>query len=325
LARKKAKKKRTLVQSPVFVSYPNWAYNAGMRYRLAQTVVFTTACLLAVRPHVNAQSSDSTASCPDSAASDGKQPSGPDVSIAEVAFSGSLQMPITDQEQIADSITQMANGTSLDGVTDDGLERVRRGWQDRGYFKVQVTGEARALTSSPVSQRVALSVRVDEGSRYNLSGITFKNNKAIPNLDMLRGLFPIKDGDIFSRERIATGLEDLRKAYGELGYINFTSVPDTKIDDENKLISLEVDFDEGKQFRVGSVKVLGVEESAREELLKTFRVGQIFSSSVWEASLLKYASMFPDRDCHKQEPRRFDEKRGIVMLTLDFRPCSAEE
>jgi outer membrane protein assembly factor BamA len=112
-------------------------------------------------------------------------------------------MAISDQEQIADSIKQKTNGTSLDGAADEGLERVRRGWQDRGYFKVQVTGEARTLTSSPVSQRIALSVHVDEGSRYNLSGITFKNN-----LDILRGLFPIKDGDIFSREKIGTGLEN---------------------------------------------------------------------------------------------------------------------
>jgi outer membrane protein insertion porin family len=97
--------------------------------------------------------------------------------------------------------------------------------------------------------------------RYNLSGITFKNNKAISNLDTLRGLFPIKDGDIFSRAKIGTGLENLRKAYGELGYINFTSVPDTKFDDENKLISLDIDVDEGKQFRVERVNLLGLKES----------------------------------------------------------------
>jgi outer membrane protein assembly factor BamA len=295
-----------------------------MRYRLAQIVFVATACLLAVRPHANAQSSDSTASCLDSAASHGKQPSGPEISIVDVTFSGSLQMPISEQEEIANSIKQKTHGTSIDDVTDEGLDRVRAGWQDRGYFKVQITGETRTLTSSPASQRIALSVHVDEGLRYNLSGITFKNHKAIRKVDTLRGLFPIKDGDIFSREKIGMGLENLRKAYGELGYINFTSVPDTRFDDENKLISLDVDFDEGKQFRIGRVNVLGVEESVREELSETFRVGQIYSSSVWEASLLKYASMFPDCDCRYYEPRHLDEKSGLVTVTLDFRPCSTD-
>jgi outer membrane protein assembly factor BamA len=295
-----------------------------MRYGLAQIVVFVAACLLATGPHVNAQSSDSTASCPNSAASDHKQPSGPDISSAEVTLSGSLRMRIPDQGEIADSIKQKTHGTSLNDVTDEGLERVGAGWQDRGYFKVQVTGETRILTSSPVSQRIELNVQVDEGSQYNLNSITFKNNKAIRDLGLLRGLFPIKDGDIFSREKIGTGLENLRKAYGELGYINFTSVPDTRFDDENKLISLDIDFDEGQQFRIGRVNVLGAEESIREELLKTFRVDQIYSSSLWEASLLKYASMFPDCACRYYEPRHLDEKSGHVTVTLDFRPCSTD-
>jgi outer membrane protein insertion porin family len=49
-------------------------------------------------------------------------------------------------------------------------------------------------------------------------------------------LFPIKDGDVLSRENIAKGLENLRKAYTELGYINFTSIPNTTFDEEKKLV-----------------------------------------------------------------------------------------
>lgn len=243
--------------------------------------------------------------------------------MVDVTFSGSLQMPISEQEEIANSIKQKTHGKSLDDVTEEGLERVRAGWQDRGYFKVQITGETRTLTSSPASQRIALSVHVDEGSQYKLSHITFKNNKAISSVETLRGFFPIVNGEIFSREKIGKGLENLRKAYGELGYINFTSVPDTQFDDENMLITLDVDFDEGRQFRVGSVNVQGVEESLREELLKAFTVGQIYSSSLWETSLLKYSAIFPDCDCPNREQLRLDEKSGIVMLTLDFRPCAA--
>jgi outer membrane protein insertion porin family len=146
----------------------------------------------------------------------------------------------------------------------------------------------------------------------------------ISNVDILRGLFPIADGDIFSREKIGTGLENLRKAYGELGYINFTSVPDTKFDDENRLISLEIDFDEGKQFRVGSINILGLEEPAREELMKALPIkrGQIYTSGLWEESVLKHAHMFPNCECPDHEQLRLNEKLGVATLTLDFRPCS---
>jgi outer membrane protein insertion porin family len=234
-------------------------------------------------------------------------------------------MPVTDQEQIAESLKQKASGgTSVDGVTEEALERARLGWQDRGYFNVHITGEARVLTSSPISQLVALSVHVDEGPRYTLGGIAFKNNnnKAIRNLDALRVLFPIADGDIFSREKISTGLENLRKAYVQLGYVNFTSLPDSKVDDGNNLVSLDIDLDEGKQFFVGSVQVLGA-ESDREQILKDLPVkrGQVYDSRLWEASLLMYTSKFPDCGCRQYETRSLDEKSGTVKLILDFRPC----
>src|SRR5882762_2464642 len=296
-----------------------------MRCRLAPIIVLATTCLLARMPYVDAQSAVSIAPCAESSASGNNLPPGPEISIAAVTFSDSLQMLVSDQDQIAESVRQQAHGTSLDGVIDDGLERVRLGWQNHGYFKVQATGEARILSSSPVSQLIALSVHVDEGSRYNLGGIAFKNNRAISNVDTLRGLFPIADGDIFDREKISTGLENLRKAYGEIGYINFTSLPDTTFDDEDRLISLEIDFDEGKQFRVGTVKVLGA-EYARGQILKALPIkrGQIYNSRLWEESLLTYASMFRECYCRKHETRHLDEKPGLVTLTLDFRPCLAD-
>jgi outer membrane protein assembly factor BamA len=296
-----------------------------MRYQLAQIVVFTTACLLAVRPHVNAQSSDLTASCPDSVAFDRKDLSGPEISITGVSFSGALQMAVVDQDQIADAVKHETQGTSLDRVTGEALERVRAGWQNRGYFKVQVTGEASSLTSSPASQRIALFVHVDEGPQYKLSGISFRNNKATSNAKALRNLFPIRDGDVFSREKIAKGLENLRKAYGQFGYINFVSVPDTTFDERKGLISLDIDVDEGKQFYVSSVKVLGLNESAQQEILKDFPVGQIYNTRIFELSLKKHSTLFQfSPDDPWQVKKQLDERAGTVAITLDARPCPVD-
>ena len=228
-----------------------------MRCRLAQIVILDAACFLAGRP-VHAQQSAATATpetqaerfCPPSSTSNEEQPSRPEMSVAEVTFSGLLRLSIEDRDQIAASVKERTHGSSLNGVTDEALERVRAGWQNHGYFKAQVSGDARVLTSSPTNQRIALSIYVDEGQQYSLGEITFKNNKAITSAEALRGLFPIKDGDIFDREAIAKGLGNLSFAYGQLGYINFTSIPDATFSQEGRTISLTVDIDEGKQFYV---------------------------------------------------------------------------
>jgi outer membrane protein assembly factor BamA len=301
----------------------------AMRLELAKIAVLLTASLLASAGAIHEQQAVSNSlletqsdhSCPSSNAHDQRTP-GPEISIAGVSFSGALQMAVVDQDQIADSVKRETHGTSLDRVTDEALQRVTAGWQNRGYFKVQVTGEARTISS----QHIALFVHVDEGAQYKLSGITFKNNKAIRDVEALRRLFPIKDGDIFSRERIAKGLDNLREAYRELGYINFTSVPDTKFDDEDGLISLSIDVDEGKQFYVSSVDVLGLSEPAQQEILKDFPVGQIYNARIFALFLEKHSSLlqFSSPDDPKHVKRQLDERAGTVAITLDAHPCPVD-
>jgi hypothetical protein len=115
-----------------------------MRSGLAQIVVFATAGLLAGQVSIHAQQADVTvipevqdqSYCPRSSPSRAAQSSGTEVSIDNVTFSGFLQMPISDQDEIATSIRQETHG---DAVIEEALERVRAGWQNRGYFKVTVS------------------------------------------------------------------------------------------------------------------------------------------------------------------------------------------
>jgi outer membrane protein assembly factor BamA len=302
-----------------------------MRSRLAQIVVFATAGLFGGQMPIHAQQADAPvisevqdqSYCPRSSTSHEALPAGPEVSIDNVSFSGFLQMPISDQDKIAASIRQEIHGDSLDGVIEEALERVRAGWQNRGYFKVQVSGDTRTLTKNAADLHIALFVHVYENLQYRLNEITFKHSNV--DIEVLRSLFPIKSGDIFNREKIATGLENLRKAYGEMGYINFVAVPNTNSDDQKRMISLDIDLDSGKQFYVRSVNVLGLDEPARQELARDLpiKVGQIYNSRLWELSLLKHSSMFPDCACPHYQPLGVDEQTGTVGLTLDFRPCSA--
>ena len=304
-----------------------------MRWVVAQTSLLAAASFLVLQGSIRGQETVSDVGwgkpCLRSDTSD-KRPTVAEISIVDVNLVGAFQLPVSDQEQIVTSVKQATHGTSLEDVRDEGLERVKEGWQDRGYFKAEVTGETRTLSISPESQRIALSVQVEEGLRYNLKEITFKNNKAISDEDTLRGFFQIADGEVFSREKIAKGLEDLRRAYGEIGFVNFTSIPDTQFDDESGLISLLIDLDEGKQFRIGSVKVLGLDDAARQETLRSLpKRGDIYNSKIWELSLVKYFPMLPDCGCGEvgegmaQKSRRTDESSETVNLTFDFRPCSA--
>ncbi|HMK21147.1 MAG TPA: outer membrane protein assembly factor BamA, partial [Terriglobales bacterium] len=217
---------------------------------------------------------------------------------------------------------------------EEDTERVRNEYQNRGFFKVLVqdpkteihdTGHSGLhipLVQKGPGKAVDITMPIEEGERYKLASITFKNNKAITNTKALRALFPIKDGDIFSREKIGKGLENLRKAYGEFGYINFTSVPDTKFDDEKKLINLEIDVDEGKQFYVRRIEFQG-NTTTRDKVIRreiALEEGQVYNSRLWEFSLLRLNQLGYFDQLKPDDPnttdKKLDEKEGTVDLTL---------
>ena len=218
---------------------------------------------------------------------------------------------------------------------DEDTERVRNEYQNRGYFKMNTSGQAKTeihdtghtgfhipLLQGGAGKSVDITMPIDEGERYTLGGITFKNNKAVQNVRALRAIFPIKDGEVFSKEKVAKGLENLRKAYGQLGYINFTSIPDTRFDDDKKLIYLDIDVDEGKQFYVRLIEFQG-NTTTRDKVIRreiALEEGNIYDSHLWELSLLRLNQLGYFDQLKPDDPnttiRQLDEKDGLVDLTL---------
>lgn len=61
----------------------------------------------------------------------------------------------------------------------------------------------------------------------------------------LRPQFPIAAGEIFNTAKIRQGLDALRKTYASNGYVDFTPVPVTIVDDKDRTVSLQIDLQEG--------------------------------------------------------------------------------
>jgi len=217
---------------------------------------------------------------------------------------------------------------------DEDTERVRQEFQNRGYFKV-VVNEAKTnihdtghkgfhipLIQAGPGKAVDITMPIEEGDKYRLGEITFKGNKAISNSQALRNLFPIKDGDVFDRSKIGKGLEALGKAYGQYGYINFTSVPETRFDEEKKLIYIDIDVDEGKQFYVRRIEFEG-NTTTRDKVIRreiVLEEGQVYNQQLWELSLQRlnqlgfFDTLKPDDPSVTE--RHLDEKNGTVDLLL---------
>ena len=271
-----------------------------------------------------ASESQNPRTCPMSL-SDPMGRSGSIVTIAELRLDGDLRLPIADRDEIMASLKQQTYTGEPDAVAAEISERVKAAWQNAGYFRVQAHTDAQVLTSAPDSERISVAVQVVEGPQYRLEGIRFKNNKAIANVQMLRSLFKLKDGDVFDRAAIAEGLESLRHVYGEYGYVNLTAVPDARFNEGNQTISLDITLDEGRQFYIRRIDIIGLDESVFQNVLKELPIkpGDIYNQRLIELFLQREASLVPsDASPQPRFSLQLDEKVGTVALSYDFRRCS---
>ncbi|HKD81438.1 MAG TPA: outer membrane protein assembly factor BamA [Candidatus Angelobacter sp.] len=267
---------------------------------------------------------------------------GPKVKVGKIAFKGNKHVNSRTLRAAMKNLKPIGipNSIFLENLfaktfdaskLEEDTERVRDAMQQHGYFKAVVDDPKTQLRDTNSKMHVPfaqsgkgkvmdITIPVEEGDKYKLKAINFKNTQAIKNTTLLRNLFPIKDGDTFDNHLIGKGIENMRKAYGEFGYINFTPVPTTEIDDEHKLITLNVEVDEGKPFFVRRIEFQGNtttrDRVIRRELL--VQEGQVFNSRLWELSVLRLNQLnyFDTLKAEDDTERKLNEQDGTVDLTV---------
>jgi hypothetical protein len=199
---------------------------------------------------------------------------------------------------------------------------LRDAWVTRGYFKVNVTSQARSLGGNSSEERFLVTAHVEEGLQYHLRSIRFFGDSTIPETE-LRAAIPLQDGDIFDVGLIRTGIEALTKLYGSKGYIDFTVVPDAQIDDDLRpWISLVLNLDPQKQYHLGSVEIAGLDPKLEARLRAVAHPGEIYYPNVVADFFEENKSVLPLGVSPWEEMRVLrNVKAGIVDLVFDFRTC----
>jgi outer membrane protein insertion porin family len=214
---------------------------------------------------------------------------------------------------------------------DEDLEVGIRGfYQDHGYFKVLVkdpvlkTGDVtKGIVRRKQGKETDITIPIEEGERYRMGKLVIRS--ADPDVplffkqEFLTQAFPLKEGDIFSTDKIRKALDNYRKLYGQFGYIDFTSQPLFEIDDAKKVVGLTMEFDQEKQFRVRRIEFSG-NTTTRDKVIRRQLLideGQVFNDHYWELSLLRLNQLdyFDTIKPENAELKR-NTKEGTVDINL---------
>src|SRR5204862_7039852 len=134
--------------------------------------------------------------------------------------------------------------------------------------------------------RYYITIHIEENDQYRVGEVKVTGNKQFNEL-LIRAILGLVPGEIFNEERLRKSFENLKKLYGSRGYINFTAVPQQDFDEAKKLVNLNINVDEDRQFYVNRIAFSG-NTTTRDKVIRRevmVEEGQVFNSSLWDMSL----------------------------------------
>jgi len=190
--------------------------------------------------------------------------------IRNVMFERVTGLTSADEQGITQTLQQedpaWIGKQRLDGLSRFIRNTVLSAYQDRGYWKANLSVEVTWVRGSGASRQVDVLVSAtDEGAQYALKEIHLTGASVFPN-DQLLGLMPIHPSELMSRSKVEQGLEAMRSLYAARGYIAFAAIPHAELDDAAHTVVLDLALQEDRPFRFGNLSVEGADQTASRQL-----------------------------------------------------------
>ena len=204
--------------------------------------------------------------------------------IASVDFSGTKEF---EKDKLRKALKDLGLGESriLDkSLVDRAEQELKRQYLSRGLYGVKIT-----TTITPIERnRVNVTFAVDEGEVARIRQIKIIGNQAFKE-DELRdqlkmttpGLFTwYSKADQYSRQKLAGDIEAIRSFYLNRGYLEMQiDSTQVSISPDKKDIFITININEGKKYKVTSVKLDGEMLGREQELsaLVSLKAGDAYS------------------------------------------------
>ncbi len=125
--------------------------------------------------------------------------------------------------------------------------------QNLGYADAKVDLE---VIEAKQDDRIIISITVDKGNLYYFDEIEIEGNKLYSDAELM-DCIPIKKGTPYSPEKLIDSVQVITNYYGRNGYIDAFVNYIPKLDDDGCSYKVKMIVEEGDQYRVGMIKVIG--------------------------------------------------------------------
>ena len=165
---------------------------------------------------------------------------------------------------------------------------ITKKYTDKGFLKTKVNLDVRKDTSD--INIVNMSIFVDKGLRIKIKDILFTGNKALSGRSLRKAMKNTKEKFLgrfwksskYIEEEYRTDLESILDKYSRLGYRDARILSDKVTWNDDNTINININLEEGKQYRFAEILFIGNKEYTDEQLNRVLRIdkGDVYNGAV---------------------------------------------
>lgn len=149
------------------------------------------------------------------------------------------------------------------------LEKLRTFYLDRGYLNFQITSTQ--VTITPDKLDIYVTVNIQEGQPFTVGKISLAGTTILPEAELMQYI-NLKQGEIFSRTKVAKIVEALNDRLGQEGYSNANVNPVPDVHDSEHVADITFYVEPGNRMQVRRILFEGntktKDEVLRRELIQ---------------------------------------------------------
>jgi outer membrane protein insertion porin family len=273
---------------------------------------------------------------------------GPKAQIREVVFDGNkafsdgkLRGQLKENKPKTWLSWITSAGTYQESKFADDAQAVEEYYGNKGFARARI-GQPQLETIEDEkdgrTRWIRVRVPVDEGVKYTIGKFDIASGTSLKP-EFLRPLFKMKEGDTYSRKKMAKGFEKAKDLYGAAGY--WQMVPDPQLCprgfkcDENgnvdqvdpnppPVMDVTIRLNEGKQFYVNRITFLGNTTTLDNVIRREMRVveGGVFNTAALKDSIRRLNQLGYFKPLEgKPDEMKIEDTPGVdnkVDVTLKF-------
>ncbi len=161
-------------------------------------------------------------------------------------------------------------------------EKIIARYNKEGFRNAKIMSDSVFVINS---ERIGIKIKIEEDKRFYFRNITFVGNTKYTS-SRLDSVMNIREGDIYNSELLEKKLNfnpqgvDVSSLYTDDGYLSYFAFPVESLVEPDS-IDIEVRISEGKQYRIGAIKVSGNTKTNDHVIFREIRTrpGELFSRS----------------------------------------------